>query len=285
MYPVVQNLEQAKEDTVFRLCQTLQVSRSAYYAWRSGKVASRVQENAKLSEEILQTFLYHRRRYGARRIASDLRDRGHKLDRKRVRRLMKSLEIRAIQPKSFKPRSTESKHRLGYNANLLIDAHITQVGRAWVGDITYIPCTEFRYCYLSILMDLCSRRIVGWHLDSDMTENLVLTALRKAIRACAPAPGLIHHTDRGGQYAGKQYRAVLMRAQMTQSMSRAEDCYDNAFMESCFGTIKNELEMDEYKTIHEAKQEVQQYISYYNFERKHSSIGYCTPAQFESRHI
>jgi transposase InsO family protein len=115
-----------------------------------------------------------------------------------------------------------------------------------------------------------------------MTESLVLTALREAIRRCQPAPGLLHHTDRGGQYAGKQYRSVLARAQMKQSMSRANDCYDNAFMESCFGTIKKEIEMTEYKTMHEAKYEVQRYISYYNFERKHSSLGYRTPIQFES---
>lgn len=237
-----------------------------------------------LSEKIIQIFWYHRRRYGARRIARELKDQGCTIDRKRVIRLMNSLRIQAIQPKSFKPRSTESRHRLGYNPNLLIDAKITGVGQAWVGDITYIPCAEFRYCYLSVLMDLYSRRIVGWHLNSDMTENLVLTALRKAIRTCQPSPGTIHHTDRGGQYAGKQYRSILARAQMAQSMSRANDCYDNAFMESCFGTIKKETEMTEYKTMQEAKREIQSYISYYNFERKHSALGYRTPVQFESTH-
>ena len=235
-----------------------------------------------LSEKIMQIFRYHRRRYGARRIAQELKDQGYTLDRKRVSRLMNSLGIEAIQPKSFKPRSTESRHRLGYSPNLLIETKITRVGHAWVGDITYIPCAEFRYCYLSVLMDFCSRRIVGWHLNSDMTENLVLTSLRKAIATCQPEPGLIHHTDRGGQYASKQYRYVLTLAQIQQSMSRAKECYDNAFMESCFGTIKNELEITEYKTMHEAKHEVQRYISYYNFERKHSSLGYRTPYQFES---
>lgn len=235
-----------------------------------------------LSEKIMQIFWYHRRRYGARRIAQELKDQGCAVDRKRVIRLMNSIGIKAIQPKSFKPRSTESRHRLGYNENLLKEAKITRAGQAWVGDITYIPCSEFGYCYLSVLMDLCSRRIVGWHLNSDMTESLVLTALRKAIGSCQPAPGLLHHTDRGGQYAGKQYRSVLARAQMKQSMSRANDCYDNAFMESCFGTIKKEIEMTEYKTMQEAKHAVQRYISYYNFERKHSSLGYRTPIQFES---
>jgi transposase InsO family protein len=241
-----------------------------------------VEEDAMLSEKIIQIFWHHRRRYGARRIADELKDQGFICDRKRVRRLMNSLGIRAIQPKSFKPRSTESRHRLGYNKNLLIDVEITRVGQAWVGDITYIPCREFRYCYLAVLLDLYSRRIVGWHLNSDMTENLVLTALRSAIQTRQPASGLIHHTDRGGQYAGNQYRGVLARATMIQSMSRADNCYDNAFMESCFGTIKNELDMTEYKTMQDAKREIQSYISYYNTERKHSSLGYRTPIQFES---
>jgi putative transposase len=265
---VVSSLEEANVASVFRLCQTLEISRSAYYAWRSNGASSRAQEDTMLSEEIMQIFWYHRRRYGARRITDELKDRGHAVNRKRVIRIMNCLGIKAIQPKSFKPRSTESRHRLGYSENLLYEAKITRVGQAWVGDITYIPCGEFRYCYLSVLMDLCSRRIVGWHFNSDMTENLVITALRNAIATCKPAPGLIHHTDRGGQYAGKQYRNILTRAEMKQSMSRANDCYDNAFMESCFGTIKKELEMTEYKTMHEAKHAIQRYVSYYNFERK-----------------
>jgi putative transposase len=237
-----------------------------------------------LSEKILKSFWHHRRRYGARRIAEELKDQGHCCDRKRVGRLMNSLGIHAIQPKSFKPRSTESRHRLGYNKNLLMDMEISRVGQAWVGDITHIDCRESRYCYLAVLMDLYSRRIVGWHLNSDMTETLVLTALRNAIRSCQPASNLIHHTDRGGQYAGKNYRSVLARAQMTQSMSRASNCYDNAFMESCFGTIKNELEMTEYNTLQDFMKEIESYILYYNSDRKHSSLGYLTPIQFEAIH-
>lgn len=231
-----------------------------------------------------QVFAQHRRRYGARRIAQQLRDEGLNCDRKRVVKLMKSLGIRAIQPKSFKPRSTESRHRLGYNENLLLSSEVTTSGTCWVGDITYIPCAECRWVYLSLLMDLYSRRIVGWHLSSNMTEELVLVALQGAIKQMQPVPGLIHHSDRGGQYAGTQYRATLSRAQLQQSMSRADNCYDNAFMESCNGTIKNELEMTEYRTIREAKSELQSYIAYYNFERKHSSLGYLTPVQFENSH-
>jgi transposase InsO family protein len=131
-------------------------------------------------------------------------------------------------------------------------------------------------------MDLYSRRIVGWHLSSDMTEKLILVALQKAIRETQPPPGLIHHSDRGGQYAGKAYRAILARAEIQQSMSRADNCYDNAFMESCFATIKKELAITEYKTIWEATQELQRYVVYYNCERKHSALKYRTPVQFEA---
>ncbi len=207
---------------------------------------------------------------------------GLQCGRRRVIRIMNSQGLRAIQPKSFKPRSTESKHRLGYNPNLLLTESATSTGQVWVGDITYIPCQECNFCYLAVLMDLYSRRIVGWHMSQDMTEELVTQALRHAITECQPAAGLIHHTDRGGQYAAKEYRKILARARMRQSMSRADDCYDNATMESCFGTIKNELEMTEYKYYSEALNEIASYIEYYNVERIHSSLGYLSPVQFES---
>ena len=132
-------------------------------------------------------------------------------------------------------------------------------------------------------MDLFSRRIVGWHLKDDMTESLVLAALRLAIKERQPSEGLIHHTDRGGQYAGNDYRAVLRRAGIRQSMSRADNCYcyDNLFKESFFGTFKTELELTEYRDIQEALREAASYIRYYNLERKHSALEYLTPARFE----
>ena len=130
-------------------------------------------------------------------------------------------------------------------------------------------------------MDLYSRRIVGWSLELDMTETLVLLALRQAVAARQPKPRLIHHTDRGGQYASTRYRALLSRAQARQSMSRAGDCYDNAFMESCFGTIKTELEMSQYPTLEKAQREIQEYVNYYNTIRRHSSLDYQSPATFE----
>ncbi|HUQ69825.1 MAG TPA: DDE-type integrase/transposase/recombinase [Planctomycetaceae bacterium] len=139
-----------------------------------------------------------------------------------------------------------------------------------------------RFGYLALLMDLCSRRIGGWEYGSTRDEELVLGALGRAIRERQPPPGLIHHPDRGGQYASKRYRAVLRRSGMPQSMSAAESCYDNAFMESCFGTVKTELELVEYANGPEAGRELTSYLRYYNAERRHSSLGYVSPAQFET---
>ena len=199
---------------------------------------------------------------------------------------MKTLGLRAIQPKSFVPKTTASRHRLGFSPNLLLEEDSpTNKDRVWVGDITYVPLEGGTFCYLAMLMDLFSRRIVGWHLANDMTEPLVLRALRSAIKARQPAAELIHHTDRGGQYAGNKYRAVLRRADCLQSMSRADNCYDNSFMESCFGTIKNELELTEYKSSQQAFKEVAEYVRYYNTERRHSGIDYCSPTQFEQINI
>jgi putative transposase len=134
---------------------------------------------------------------------------------------------------------------------------------------------------MSMLMDLYSRKIVGWSIDLKMTDSLVIASLRQAIASRQPSPGLVHHTDRGGQYASKEYRKLLARARMQQSMSRAGDCYDNAFMESCFGTIKTELEMTEYNSIEQVGHEIREFVNYYNVSRRHSSLDYQSPTAFE----
>jgi transposase InsO family protein len=233
---------------------------------------------------IRDIFWQHKRRYGARRIAVELQARGQSCGVDRVARLLKNQGLQAIQPPSFRPRTTNSRHALGYSPNLLQrSSPPARLDRVWVTDITYIPLKEAAFAYLALVLDLCSRRVVGWSLAEQMTETLVLDALQQAIRARQPAPGLVHHSDRGGQYAGHVYRALLRRADIRQSMSRAANCYDNAFMESCFGTIKTELEMTEYQDSRQARRDITSYLAYYNLDRRHSSLDYLAPAAFEDR--
>ncbi len=281
MYAVMSDLRE-KGFPVSALCQVLQVSRSGYYAWQQGHQSNRAAEDRRLMPRIRTIFRENKRRYGARRIARELSSGKRCFGPRRVGRLMGAMELVAIQLKSFRPRTTDSRHRLGYSPNLLLDSPLPSgINRVWVGDITYVPVKENGFLYLAILMDLYSRRIVGWELQTHMKEPLVLAALRSAITFRQPGAELIQHTDRGGQYAGKEYRRVLERARMQQSMSRADNCYDNAFMESCFGTMKRELEMEGYENEPIARKEIFGYICYYNTRRRHSALGYLTPAEFE----
>lgn len=267
---------------VTALSRALDASSSGYYAWLRGRGGNRAEEDRRLMPHVRAVFREHKRRYGARRIARELSARGTSCSPRRVGRLMREMGLVAIQPKSFRPRTTDSRHRLGYSPNLLMNGLSPRgVNRVWVGDITYVPMVGNGFLYLALLMDLYSRRVVGWELGENMKEPLVLSALRFAIAGRQPGAGLIHHTDRGGQYAGNAYRRVLDRARMRQSMSRADNCYDNAFMESCFGTIKRELEMEPYENELLARQAIAGYIRYYNTRRRHSSLGYLTPVEFE----
>jgi putative transposase len=189
---------------------------------------------------------------------------GYSCCREKALKIMEKLQLKAIQPKSFKPRTTDSRHGFGYSPNLLLGGvELSRYNEVWVGDITYIGLAS-GFAYMSMLMDLYSRKIVGWSIDLKMTDSLVIALLRQAIASRQPSPGLVHHTDRGGQYASKEYRKLLARARMQQSMSRAGDCYDNAFMESCFGTIKTELEMTEYNSIEQVGHEIREFVNYYN---------------------
>lgn len=268
--------------TISDACRFLEVNRTAFHAWRLSEPTLVETQAEKLTPLIRILFRKHRRRYGARRIAEELRQMGHACSPRKISKVLKTQGLRAIQPKSFVPKTTASRHRLGYSPNLLLDAASpTNINRVWVADITYIPLRGGSFCYLAVLMDLCSRRIIGWHIQDDMTEPLVLVMLRSAIQERQPRVGLIHHSDRGGQYAGRAYRAILRRAGIRQSMSRADNCYDNSFMESFIGTFKTELELTEYKDSGQARREAAEYIRYYNFERKHSALEYLSPARFE----
>lgn len=281
MYAAIAKLH-ADGHTVSLVCHLLQVSRSAFYRFQQGIMSEHQRTDERLKSMIRKTFWQHKRRYGARRISKQLASEDDVCGRHRTGRLMREMGLLAIQPKSFRPKTTDSRHRLGYSPNLLLGAELpTDLDQLWVCDITYIPLVSSRFTFAPLVMDRFSRRVLGWAMESHMQEPLVLASLRMAIRFRQPRPGTIHHSDRGGQYAGKRYRAVLHRAKMEQSMSRSGNCYDNAFMESCFGTIKTELELECYANLEIARKELTAYIRYYNSERLHSSLDYLPPSEFE----
>jgi len=283
IYRAIKTMMDGVNIPISSICDTLGVSRSAFYAWKSQTLGSRQKEIAKLTPPIVAVFHRHRRRYGARRVAEELADNGISCGPKRVAKILKKQGLRGIQPKSFIPKTTQSRHVLGYSPNLLLEARPpNETNSQWVGDITYLSLKSGGFCYLAGLMDLFSRDVVGWTVDSSMMESLVLGALRMAIRDRQPRPGLIHHTDRGGQYASSAYRATLIRAGIRQSMSRPTNTYDNNFMESCWSSFKRELEMSEYESVEMARMTIAEYVRYYRFERKHSSLGYLTPHQFDA---
>jgi len=284
VYAVIEPIAAQSSAATTAVCAVLDVCRSAYYAWRRGVPSSHEERDERLTPLVREIFWDHRRRYGARRIAAELRDREQVCSPRKVAELMEKQGLFAIQPKSFKPKTTDSRHRLGYSPNLLLDApEPTRLNQLWVGDITYVPLADRSFCYLALLMDRYSRAIVGWSLDDSMTDALTIATLKAALRRRQPPANLIHHTDRGGQYASRRYRDVLRRASFQQSMNRADNCHDNAFMESCFGTIKTELEMTEYETVRSAHGEIAEYLRYYNHQRRHSALDYLAPAQFENQ--
>ena len=282
MYVVVESIVRNEAVEATAVCDVLGVSRSAYYAWRSREPSAREARDVELAPLVREVFWKHRRRYGARRIVAELAERGESCGTRRIAKLLQNQGLSAIQPKSFVPKTTDSRQRLGDSPNLLLEtSEPSSINELWVGDITYVPLCGNEFCYLATLMDRFSRRIIGWNLADSMTEDLVIPVLRAAIRERQPAGDLIHHTDRGGQYASTRYREILRRANIRQSLSRADNCYDNAFMESGFGTFKTELEMTEYDHQRAARREIGDYIAYYNLERKHSALGYRSPHQFE----
>jgi transposase InsO family protein len=272
--------------SIASICDTLSVSRSSYYAFEKSLSSKRAREDERLGDLVSDVFCIHRRRYGARRIAKELGRQGETCSRRRAGKLLEKQGLRAIQPKSYQPKTTDSRHGLGYNDNLLLDASSpTKLDQVWVGDITYIPLKGGTFVYMALLMDLFSRLIIVWSLQETMKEDLVLRCLKPAIKSRTPGPGLIHHSDRGGQYAGRAYRRLLGQWKIKQSMNRADNCYDNAFMESCFGTIKRELEMEVYDDIKTARKEIATFVRYYNRLRLHSSLDYQTPTEFEALQV
>ena len=261
------------------LCQLLGVSRSGYYAWKE-----RPERQDQLAPKVEEVFWFHSRRYGSRRIAAELR-RKAVIGRHRVRRLMREQDLHAIQPRRFVPRTTDSNHGQRMSPNLLLEPaiRVDRPRQVIVGDITYLPLQTVDWAYLATWMDLFSRKIVGWHLTDSMTAELVIEALRKAILPEWLPAGMIIHSNRGGQYVDTEFRRLLNQHRFEQSMSRADETYDNAHAESLFSRYKAELLEDgAFADVEQARSETFSYIEgYYNRVRLHSSLGYLSPEEFE----
>lgn len=262
------------------ICRVLKVPRSSYHA-AAYPTATRL-DDQKLSEQLTTIFLSHRRRYGYRRIHDDLKDLGLVCSAARVRRLMKEKGLRALQPKNFVPRTSDGKANKPSPNLLAVEGLPGKINQAWAGDITYIPTSKGWY-YLAIVIDLHSRKIIGWSLANHMRAEMVCAAFQRALGTRRDYRGVIFHSDRGSQYGSRQFRRLLSEAGARQSMSARANPYDNAWTESCIGTLKREmLQGGEFIDDTDARTELFSYIEgYYNTHRKHSSLGYLAPSKYE----
>lgn len=265
------------------MCSVLEVSRSGFYAWVKGAESPREQANRRLTDLIVEIHKKSRGTYGAPRIHAELRARGERCSKNRVARLMKAAGIRAKVRRKFRG-TTDSSHSMPVAPNRL-DQHFiaARPDEIWLADITYIPTGE-GWLYLASILDLFSRAVVGWSMDSTLKTSLVLAALKMAIGRRMPGPGLIHHSDRGSQYASSDYQKLLNDHGIICSMSRKGNCYDNAVKESFFHTLKTELVHHErFPSRAAARASLFEYMEvFYNRERRHSSLGYLTPEEFEA---
>jgi putative transposase len=278
---MIQIVAQKTGGSVRKVCAVLGEARSSFYHAATPTATHIADTN--LGELIEAVFRRHRRRYGYRRLAQDLSDRGVTCAPARIRRLMAQRALHALQPKNFVPKTSDGRADRP-SPNLLSNQALPAVpDRAWAGDITFIP-TAAGWLYLAVVIDLCSRRIVGWSLADHLRSDLVLDALNQAIQT-RPVNRTIFHSDRGSQYGSAPFRKALAKAGLRQSMSARANPYDNAWTESFIGTLKHEmLQGGCFENATDARTEIFEYIEgYYNTHRKHSSIGYKTPNQFEAQ--
>ena len=268
------------------ICEVMQISRSSFYEW-SNKVTYQIKaKNSMTEQKVVAVFKAHKRRYGVRRIVAELSHQKLETSPYMVRKCLASNGLKAIQPRSFVPRTTDSRHPYPISPNYLRDRKFPEaINQVWVGDITYIPMAAGNFRYLSVWMDICSRKIVGWDLQDHMRESLVSASLSKALRARKTSTGMMIHSDRGGQYAGQQFRSILHQHNLTQSMSDADNPYDNAHMESFFSRFKAELlQGGSFQNAEDSQSQIFEFIEmYYNPSRLHSSIGYLSPNNFENK--
>ena len=267
------------------MCELLSVSRSGLNAARERAPSKRAQNDAQLVEQIRHSQMRHRGRYGRRRMTSEVSEaQGRAVNHKRVGRLMREHGLQSHKRRRFRVTTTDSKHAWPVAQNVLQrDFAANAPNRKWLADMTYVP-TDEGWLYVALVLDLYARKIVGWAMSETMPQELTLCALDVALGWRDPDAGLVHHSDRGSQYAATDYRNKLAARGITVSMSRKGDCWDNAPMESVNGTVKVECVNDEhFETRAQASQAIVEYIGYYNTERRHSSLGNITPAQFERR--
>lgn len=277
------------EHSVRALCATFEVKRSGYLVWSKAPGGQREQSDAQLTEKIEAVYEKHKGRYGAPRIQIELAEQGDTHGVKRIARLMKTASIRGLCVRRFVPQTTDSSHDQPIATNLMARGPApTKPNQTWVTDLTYVP-TEEGWLYVAVMLDLWSRRVVGWATGETLHASLAQRALTMAIQHRRPGKGLLHHSDRGVQYASRDYREQLEQAGCVASMSRSGNPYDNAAMESFNATYKREcVGLAEahggYATRAEAANDFFDYVEkYYNRVRRHSSLGYQTPVDFENQ--
>ena len=279
---MIESIHQQTGHAIRPICQVLGVPRSSYY--HASEPTPYQSADLVIGLAIQSIFKRHRRRYGYRRIHAELADQGIICAAARVRRIMEERGLHAIQPKTYVPKTSDGRADKP-SPNLLLEKPLPeQPDKVWAGDITYIPTTD-GWRYLAVIIDLCSRRIVGWALADHMRAELVTDALKQALGTRPIAPGLIFHSDRGSQYGSRAHRQILQSAGILQSMSARANPYHNAWTESFMGTLKNEmLQGGTFATEADGRIEIFDFIeSYYNHHRKHSAVGYQPPAQFEAK--
>ena len=274
------------EHPVAVLCELLAVSRSGYYRWRPRRPTQRQRDDARLAQQIAAAHARSRKTYGAPRIVVELNKENTAISKRRCARLMKAQGLQGRKKHRRRPRTTDSRHAHAPAKNLLAENPAPSgPNQAWMTDITYIETAE-GWLYLAALLDVWSRRVVGWACGPTLHVSLVLAALQRALRQRRPAMGLVHHSDRGVQYACHDYAAALAAAGIVCSMSRRGNCYDNAAMESFWSTLKSDTGLDAAVPISRRAAEliVFDYIeTFYNPTRRHSSLGYLSPVAFENQ--
>lgn len=274
--------DEANTYSVKLMSKVLKISRSSYYSRLRRPLSKLVKENAYLSERIRTVYNLSKQRYGSPRITAELRDEGFSCSKNRVARLMRKHDIAVKAKRRFRV-TTKSNHNLPVAKNLVeMQFNPERLNSLWATDMTYI-WTKEGWLYLSVILDLASRAVIGWHAGRNMDESLVITTLEKALSFRKLIGNLIYHSDRGSQYASMKLRLMLKENNIQQSMSSKGNCYDNAPVESFFSTLKRELVYrTSYKTREEAKQSLFEYIEvFYNRQRRHSTLGYLSPMQFE----